>query len=531
MLDELVIDNLGLIESVQLSLQPGLVAVSGETGAGKTMFVGALRLLVGDKARRDAIGPAGESASVEGRFLLDSEVVARRVVTNGRSRAYLDGAMATNDQLANTVGPAVEIVTQHDQLSLKSPHFVRTLIDSMLDTAGVAALESYRAAFHDWKEVRRRAEALGGDRRTLERELEMAQHEASEIAGAGLAPETEVELIEVASRLRHLEELLERFDQARHDMETARDAVGRTLNGLRRAAQLDPSVAETVTLMDGAAAELAEADHQIMRHAGELPHDPAELPGIERRLATIGDLKRKYGDSVSDVLSYGKAAAARADELRALLESADAISGQLAEATQRLTSSSVELTVARQSAAERLCSVALAHLRDMGMAAPVVAVEAAEVTPGPDGAHRYEVLFSSDERLAPGPVSRIASGGELSRLTLALRLSSRSSDRSILVFDEVDAGVGGETGLAVGRKLASLAAGSQVLCVTHLPQVAAFADQHLVVDRVGTTSVVREVTESEREVELARMLSGMSDSSEARRHARELLAAGREQSE
>lgn len=528
MLDELSIDNLGLIDSVSLSLRPGLVVVTGETGTGKTMLVGGLRLLLGQTARKESVGPHRETATVEGRFMVnDGEIVGRRVVTSQRSRAYLNGSMATAEQLSSALGSHVDIVAQHDQLMLRDSAVVRTLVDSHLDTDGMEAVLDYRAAYDRWRELRRAADELGGDRRAMERGLDLARYQADEIAAAGLTGELESELLDDVVRLRHREELLERFDRARRSIESARDSLGAALDEVRKAAELDQAASVTEALLGATAAEVSEVDGNIRALASDLPHDADGLASLESRLARIGDLKRKYGDTVEDVIAYGKDATARAHDLQGLLERAETLEVDMSEAEGGLAAAGTRLRSFRESAAARLASEAVAHLEDTGMTAPVLTVDVLEADPGPDGADRCELRFASDERLAPMPVQRVASGGELSRLVLALRLAAGARETPVLVFDEVDAGVGGEVGLAVGRKLASLASTGQVLCVTHLPQVAAFADQHFVVDRVGTTSMVREVTSDERSVELARMLSGMSESDDAQRHAAELLAAAK----
>ena len=529
MLDELAISNLGLIESVAVQLRRGLVVVSGETGAGKTMLIGGFRLLLGEQARRQGVGPHGPEATVEGRFIVDGEeIVGRRVVTHGRSRAYLNGSLATAEELSTALDGHVDIVAQHDQMSLRRPAFVRTLLDRGLDEPGVAALESYTSAHERWAGLRQAADELGGDRRSLERDAELAAHQATEIESAQLTPGLEAELLDEVSRLRNREELLERFERSRRSVESARDAVGAALDEIRRAAELDHRAAETATLLGGAAAELAEVDGGIRSLAEDMPHDASELAAMESRLAQIGDLKRKYGDTVEDVMAFGKDASARSVALVALLERAETLAQDLAAAEAATGEAGAVLREARRQAGLSLAEATERHLRDMGMPDPVVRFEVEEAAPGAHGADRCELRFASDARLDPGPVHRVASGGELSRLVLALRLAAGADETPVLVFDEIDAGVGGETGLAVGRKLASLARSGQVFCVTHLPQVAAFADQHLVVERNDTTSIVRDVTTDDRPAELARMLSGMSDSHDAQRHAAELIeAAGR----
>jgi DNA repair protein RecN (Recombination protein N) len=257
--------------------------------------------------------------------------------------------------------------------------------------------------------------------------------------------------------------------------------------------------------------------------------DPAELESLNRRLADLADLRRKYGDTLDDVLTFGRQAASRAGEIGSLLQRAASLDDELAAAEEAVASVGERLGAARRSAAKLLAEGTAAHLRDLGFDDPVVAVDVQPADrAGPHGCDRVELRFASDASLPVGPVSRIASGGELSRLVLAIRLAGGIAEAPVLAFDEVDAGVGGATALAMGEKLARLAEGRQILVVTHLPQVAAFADTHLVVDRADGTATVRRLSGGDRVAELSRMLGGLPESLRGREHAEELieLAAG-----
>jgi len=259
--------------------------------------------------------------------------------------------------------------------------------------------------------------------------------------------------------------------------------------------------------------------------ANDDDRDPARLVTVEDRLALLGDLRRKYGATLDDVLRFAHVAAERAAELVGLLDRADRLDGEIEKAELRVHDAGERLRKVRAHTTDRLVLEALAHLRDLGFSRPMVQFVYESVEPGPHGSDRIELQFASDESLAPGPVSRVASGGELSRLVLALRLASGVADVPIVAFDEIDAGVGGATALALGKKLAALAVGRQVLCVTHLPQVAAYADTHLVVERDGARAHVRQVADDERLEELSRMLAGSPGSATGQEHAAELLAA------
>lgn len=268
---------------------------------------------------------------------------------------------------------------------------------------------------------------------------------------------------------------------------------------------------------------LSDFNTEVGRVSADLDHDPRELEHVEQRLALMADLKRKYGDDLDAVLEFGSNAAERADELEGLLGQAEAIEQQLAEARSTVESAAADLRDHRRATAERVAAGTVEHLSDLGFSDPVVEFAITAREPGPEGGDRVVLNFSSDRALEPGPISKVASGGELSRLILALRLAAGASEVSVVAFDEIDAGTGGTTALAMGRKLKDLARERQVFCVTHLPQVAAFADTHFVVRRDANTATVVELAGDERLEELSRMLAGLPDSERGRAHAEELL--------
>jgi DNA repair protein RecN (Recombination protein N) len=534
MLDELTVANLGIISDAAVEPGPGLVVFTGETGAGKTLLLGALRLLTGESARRDLVGPAGDEAEVAGRFLEDDDefVAKRRVVAGGRSRAYIDDVMISAAGLAERTHTTVELVVQHDHLLIASPGGIRRLVDSAMGEAGREAAQEYLDTWESLRRVREAAGALGGDRRALQRELDMVLFQVDEIARAGFADGEDEELRLEAGRLRNHAAIAEGLAAAAQLLGSG-SATGEALDQgvaeLRRIATYDPALAGVATQADelvGAASELSREIGDAIDH---LEHRPERLDQVERRLALLGDLRRKYGDTLSDVLAFGADAEARADELQGLLEGADNLERDLAAAEATVKAAGSVLSKQRRAVAERMARDTIHHLGELGFRSPVVDFTFREVAARPSGTDRIELAFASDASLTPGPAHRVASGGELSRLVLALRLSSGVSDMPVIAFDEIDAGIGGATALAMGRKLADLAQGRQVLCVTHLPQVAAFADRHFVVSRANSAAGVKAVSGDARLEELSRMLAGMPESERGIAHARELLetAAGR----
>ncbi len=530
MLDELSVANLGIIAEASVEPGPGLVVVTGETGAGKTLLLGALQLLIGEPARRDQVGPEGDELRVEGRFQWANgeHVAARRVSREGRSRAYVDGAMVPAKALSTKTDGLVEIVVQHDHLALASTSGVRAMIDGALDAKGRKALTRYGIAWEALVGLRHEAELLGGDRRALERELDMVRFQAEEIVGAGFAAGDDIALTVEVDRLRNRETLLEGLAAASDALaaeQGAGDSLGRAASELRRLVRYDPELENLAAQADELVGLVDELSGDVTRAGGNLDHDPDRLQAVEQQLARLGDLRRKYGDSLDEVLAYGAEAETRAAELVRLLDRAESLAGELTAAETAARDAADELTRRRTTTADRIAADAITHLEELGFRTPTVSFRFEAAGLGPTGSDRTTLLFASDAGLTPGPVGRIASGGELSRLVLALRLAAGVGEAEVVAFDEIDAGIGGTTALAMGRKLAALAAGRQVLCVTHLPQVAAFADQHFVVTREDAAATVAVAAGTDRLEELSRMLAGMPESERGKEHAAELLEA------
>jgi DNA repair protein RecN (Recombination protein N) len=528
MLEELFVENLGIIAASRIEPGAGLVAVTGETGAGKTLLLGALRLLRGDAAGSDRIGPHGDEARVEGRFSFHgTEAVIARRVTGGTSRAYLDGSMVPAKLLAERLEALVEVVAQNEHLSLGREASVRRLLDAALDDDGKKTAAEYSSAWARLKTLRSDRDALGGDARALARDLELARHEAREVELGRLQPGEDEELHSTLGRARHAGEITQSLGEATmllDDEGGAADLLRTALDRVRDAAGLDPGLVPLASRIEAAVLEIEDVAAEL-RAAGEsIEHDPEALRGMEDRAAAIADLKRKYGATVEEVLAYGAAAKERAMRLGALAQRAETIDDEIEEALALAVGAGEALAAARARAGSALCDRALELLRRLGFRSPVLSIDVGPVPPGPSGADRVALAFSSDEELRPGPVSKIASGGELSRLVLSVRVAAGVADADVVAFDEIDAGVGGATALAMGELLARLATGRQVLVVTHLPQIAAFADAHFVVDREGSRAVVRRVEGTERLAELARMLSGIEHSARGQGHAEELLA-------
>ena len=535
MLEELHVRNLALIEDVWIEFAPGMTVLSGETGAGKTALVGALKLLLGERADSTLVRSGTAEAVVEGRFAVDgAEVVARRRLTaDGRSRCTLDGAMATVGELATVLGPLVDLHGQHEHQALLTPARHVGYLDRYIGADAEAALAGYRASREEYLVAATEVERVAAEVADAEQHADYLRFVRDEIAALDPQPGEDEELERRVPALAHAERLTEAAAAAQQALRAeggAADSVATALAHLQRAAGVDPALEPLAERLAGLAAELDDAGEEVRAYGEALEHDPAVLDQVQARLAALSGLKKKYGPSLALVLE------ARDDAERRLaaVESGDTAIEQarakLEEARSRLDAAAGALAGVRRERATGFTEAlgeAIAGL-NMGDARFEVAFDEMPAGSwGPDGPERVEFRYAPAAGEAPRPLAKIASGGELSRVMLALKsVLGGADDVPVLVFDEVDAGIGGVTGLAVGARLAELAADRQVLVVTHLPQVAAYADHHLVVDkqeREGRpVTLVEHVEGAERVAEIARMLSG-SDTEASRAHAEELL--------
>jgi len=523
MLSYLRVRNLGVLAEAVIEPSAGLTVITGETGAGKTLLLGGLRLLRGEKANPAHVGPSADRAEAEALFDDGGEIGASRVVPgSGKSRAHIDGALVSAAALGERIGRLVEVVGQHDQLRLTRSSEVLRLVDGAMGQ-GSAARAEYAEAWGVLASALERRGMLGGDEAALRRELDLARFQAAEIEGAEISEGDDRELEAQAASLRNVEATREHLAGALRALDRAVEDAGEATTASRRAAELDPSAKGLAAASENALAHVSELRSDVRSAAEGLEADPRRLEEVERKLTAIGELKRKYGRSVSDVLAFGRAARARSEELMARIEGAAAAEAELAEARATVARAASALSSSRREAARALAAEATVHLRDLALSGAVVDIGLESARPGPAGADRAAIAFSSAPDIEPRPLSEGASGGELSRLVLAIRLATRAPGAATLVFDEVDTGIGGATALAMGEKLAALSGAVQVLCVTHLPQVAAQADAHYVIERDDGPARARRVAGPDRVREISRMMAGRPDSERAKMAAEELL--------
>lgn len=554
LLDELRIADLTVIEEATLRLAPGLTVVTGETGAGKTMVVTALELLLGERADPDLVRAGSTAAVVEARavppppnavddgwagadddeLVVSREVVSRDASGSARSRARIGGRLAPVSALADVLGRWVEVHAQGEHARLARPDVQRALLDRYAGDPHGRTLAAYRGAWRARQDVREQLESLEGDRRERAREAERLRYEIDEIDAAGLDPDRDPQLAEERSRLEHAEQLAEAAARAAAALgeDGASVPLGVAVEALRHAAGHDRELDDLLARVEGLVAEIVEARRDLDRYGEHVESDPQRLEELRARQRLVADLTRKYGDDVAAVLAYR----AEAEERLGRLDVDDRTACELADRASELDADLERLAGdvrdGRLLAAERLTADVTRHLVDLAMPHATFTIEVEPAEAGQDGADRVAFVLAPNPGEPARPLATAASGGERSRVALAVEVALADvDDARVLVFDEVDAGVGGATAMAVGEKLARLAAGRQVLCVTHLAQLAAFADVHHVVEkgiRDGrTVTTTRRVDDDERPAELLRMLSGVTDRESGLAHARELLGEAR----
>jgi DNA repair protein RecN (Recombination protein N) len=528
MLVELRVRELGVIADLDVVLGPGLTALTGETGAGKTLVVDALSLLLGGRADGAVVRSGAPEALVEGRFVDEQGeevVLARAVPASGRSRGFVDGRMASVALLAETGSGLVDLYGQHEHQSLVRPTAQRQALDRFagVDLGPVRAL---RRAIAD---LDAQVDALGGDDATRARELDLLAYELAEIDGLEIASADEDEtLAEQEAMLADATALRDALVAAHGELANdAPAAAGERARAALRLLEQHEALAGHASHLRSVLAEMDDVASELRRAAEVVEEDPERLAWVRERRERLRRVVRKHGENLGDVLAFAESARRRAGELVAADETRSSLAVRRSALVAELEVAENAVGAARRRAAPALARQVEQHFGDLALAGARLEVALAETGPADD----VELLLASNPGEPFQPLARAASGGELARTMLALRLVLTAGPPT-LVFDEVDAGIGGAAALAVGRALAELALERQVLVVTHLAQVAAYADSQIAVAKVldggRSVTIARPVEGDERLAELARMLSGHPDSATARRHAAEILvAAGR----
>ncbi|MDQ1104236.1 DNA repair protein RecN (Recombination protein N) [Nocardioides zeae] len=575
MLEEIRISSLGVIDSSTLQLGPGLTVVTGETGAGKTMVVTALGLLLGGRADSGAVRTGARAARVEGVVDVsglggfaeavedaggvaedDRVVLARNIAAEGRSRAFAGGASVPVAVLGELAGPLVAVHGQSDQHRLLRPVAQREALDRFgaADVGGLVA--AYRTVFDELVAVERELADVVTHAAERAQEADLLRFGLEQVAAVEPQPGEDDELAAEESRLGYADELRTAAERAREALSSeqgtpdALGAVAAARHALDGVVEHDPAIAALAQRLAEVGYLMTDVAADVASYASGVDTDPQRLAAVSERRAALTALTRKYGATIDEVLAWSERSARRLAEIDLADDSVGELEARRAELRSRLAAAGQALSAARATAAadlgarveEELAHLAMPHARFR------IAVRQVEVAPGDGegereplevdgrrlrfsahGLDEVEMLLAANTGSEPRPLSKGASGGELSRVMLALEVSlAATSPVPTFVFDEVDAGVGGKAGIEIGRRLAALAVHKQVLVVTHLPQVAAYADTHVVVrkesDGSVTSSGLDVLDDAAREHELSRMLAGLESSDTAVAHARELLA-------
>lgn len=569
MLKHLRVKNLALIDDLELSFDDGLNVITGETGAGKSLLMQALSLAVGGRATADVIRHETQEAIVEavfdgvdvrliqlleeGGYPVDDEVLVRRVIAqSGRSRVYINGAVATATILRQAGDRLMHIYGQHEQQVLLEAEAAIGLLDgfAVLNKQTEEMAKHYQTLRHAWS----RLHALTTGKAAAEARREMLRFQADEIKRAELRPGEEEALRQEKAIFLNTEKLVQGVAASEEVLSAGEGAVtdqlGRLLTRLRELARIDEKLKDPVALLSGGLVQIEEAALQLRRYGERLRINPDRLEEMDARLTLLSRLKHKYGGSVEAVLAFYETLEQELQQIEGGEESLVALQREVEDAATVAWAQAQALSRLRRSAARALETQMAQELSSLGMKGAAFNVrfteqENASVEEPADspffstgrrlrstGCDRVEFYLSANLGEPLLPLAQVASGGELSRLMLALKaLSAAVGEAPTLIFDEVDAGIGGAVAEVVGRRLKALARQRQVVCITHLPQIAAFADHAYTVAKRSvkgrTVSSAKRLTQNEQLQELARMLGGVEISAEARRHAREMLEMAR----
>ncbi|MBO2462431.1 DNA repair protein RecN [Actinomadura violacea] len=567
MVDEVRIQGLGVIDEAVLDLSPGFNVVTGETGAGKTMVVTSLGLLFGGRADPQRVRPGAGRATVEGRIVVDpggraverveesggeldegALIVTRSVSAEGRSRAFLGGRSVPVSVLITLADDLVAVHGQSDQQRLLQAGRQRGALDRYAGGSLTKPMRAYTKAYQRHRQVSALLEELTTRSRERAQEADVLRFGLEEIEKVDPKDGEDVDLAAEEERLGHADALRGAADTAHEallgDAAAAFEAanvtslLGQARNALEAVREHDPDLAALADRLAEAGYLVTDVGTDLASYAESVDADPARLAVVQERRAELTSLVRKYGGAegtVAEVLEWARRSAARLTELDGDDGRIEELRAEHAELAERLAAEAAELTAVRGRAAERFSDAVTAELTALAMPHARVVVT---VTPtgdyGPHGVDEVEVRLAPHPGAPPLPLHKGASGGELSRVMLAIEVVFAGADPvPTFVFDEVDAGVGGKAAVEIGRRLARLARNAQVIVVTHLPQVAAFADQHLLVEKSDdgtvTSSGVTALDREGRIRELSRMLAGLEDSELGRAHAEELLAMAAEE--
>ena len=557
MIESLDISHLGVIESAHVDFGEGLIVVTGETGAGKTMVLSSLQLLLGARADAALVRSGADHLSVDGIFSVNEEVAARveeagglleggelivgrSVRAAGRSRAHLGSRPVPASVLTDIVGSMVTIHGQSDQIRLTGEAAQRRALDQFGGSAHAAVVEEYRAAFRGAVDIKHRLDSLRGDASERAEEIDDLRAAIEQIEALDPQPGEEEDLVREAARLTNVEDLRALMGASlgflkgddRGDYAGAVEAARSAYAQLDEASRFDEAVADFVARARNQALELDALADDVSSYLSRLDADPQRLAQIHARRAAIKDALRGRAADVEGLLTWVQEARVRLAELSAPTSDPALVEEELGAAQAHVLACGSRLTAARATLAAELASGVNDELHALSMPDATLHIDLDATKPTSHGCESVVFRLQPHPHAPARPLGQGASGGELSRVMLALELMlGRTEASSTFIFDEIDAGIGGQTATEVGARLKRLAASRQVIVVTHLAQVAAFGDQHLVIEKNDGTTQVRDVRGQAREAELTRMMGGDPHSAAARRHASQVLASAVSQSQ
>lgn len=555
MLENLHIKNVALIEECEISFGGGLNILTGETGAGKSMVIDSLHFALGGRAGKDFLRRGEKTASVEALFLVDTPsmqeklakngieteedgalLITRTLNENGKTLCRINGSTATVGMLKEISEDLIDIYGQHEHQSLLNPAKHIRLLDRFCGTAFLEALEKYKESFQSLREVEKQMKALMGDEAQREQRMDILQFQKEEIEGASLRAGEEEELLERKKRLSGMEKLIRLTEESiallydgKEPFPSACEQMGDALAKLREAAELDGRLSGVLEELEDASARVEDAVRDLKREAESQEADPEELEEIEERLQLVYKLKRKYGGSVEAVLAHYASIVQELDFLANSSERTAELTRKRAEERKRLKAAGKTLSELRRATAAQVEEQIEAALKDMEMKNARFHIQIDEKAEwGPEGRDKVEFLISANAGEALKPLAKIASGGEMSRVMLALKTVLVDADEiGTFIFDEIDTGVSGRTARKVGEKMSVLGEKRQILCITHLPQIAALADRHFLIEKHSegdaTTTEVFPLGQGESVREVARLMGGSNITEATLAAAKELM--------
>lgn len=548
MLQELVIKNLAIIENLSITFRPGLNVLTGETGAGKSIIVDALSLALGERASSEMLKHGAEEGSVQALFepeniilpeAINQEdgglILKRLISTSGKTRAYINGNLVNLSTLQSIGSLLVDIHSQHEHQSLMNKEIQLELLDSF---GGIDKLrEQYRKIYAERAELKEKIKKIEEDMRFREQRIDLLKYQINEISGARLRPDEEETLRHEYNILKNSAKLSEAVTHAHSAIYESEGSclvqITKMINRLKELAHIDPELQEAVELLLQAKPLLEEASRSLGALREKYNVDPKRLDYLNERLDLIERLKRKYGQNdreitVSDILSYLERARKELTDLENSEDTLSSLKKELSEKEEFLWKLAEEISEKRKETALRIEEAMERELREVALEKAQFRINIQRLTElTKNGIDEIEFEFTANPGEPLKPLTKIASGGELSRLMLCLKVILAEVDKiPVLIFDEIDAGIGGAVADKVGQRLKKLSKNRQVLCITHLPQIASRADHHIKVEKIQKKNSVevkvKSLTDMERQEEIARMLSGkITDAS--LRHARELL--------